>query len=77
MHLVLEFCPGGELFFLLQKHRRFPEPLAKFYFYELVIGLEYLHSQNIMYRDLKVSDTILAIMFECSLKTYCSIWMDI
>ena len=50
----MEFCSGGELFFLITKHRRFPEPIAKFYFVEILLSIEHLHKQNIMYRDLKV-----------------------
>jgi len=32
LHLVLEFCPGGELFYFLQKCGKFSEKIAKFYF---------------------------------------------
>lgn len=52
---MLEFCAGGELFFLISKYHRFPEPIAKFYFMEILLGLEYLHANRIMYRDLKVT----------------------
>lgn len=31
IHFVLDFCPGGELFFHLSKKGRFQEPVAKFY----------------------------------------------
>jgi len=52
--LVLDICPGGELFYYISKYRRFPEAMAKFYFAEVVLAVEYLHSKNILYRDLKV-----------------------
>ena len=57
--MVLEFCPGGELFFLLQKCRRFSEQVAKFYFSQIILGIEYLHQNNIMYRDLKPENILL------------------
>lgn len=59
LHFVLEFCAGGELFFLISKHRKFPEAVAKFYFVEIMLALEYLHKHNIMYRDLKVGKSVL------------------
>lgn len=34
---------------------RLPEESAKFYAAEVLLALEYLHKQNIVYRDLKVN----------------------
>jgi len=59
LHLVLEFCAGGELFLLITKNRRFAEPIAKFYFAEILLSIEHLHSQNIMYRDLKPENVLI------------------
>lgn len=57
--LALDFCPGGELFYLLQKQGSFSEEQAKFYFAEVVLGMEYLHQQNILYRDLKPENVLI------------------
>jgi serum/glucocorticoid-regulated kinase 2 len=46
---------------LLSKYRRFPEPIAKFYFAEILLGIEYLHANNIMYRDLKPENILIDI----------------
>nr|AML78601.1 putative LOV domain-containing protein [Vittaria lineata] len=59
--LVTDFCPGGELFLLLDKQPRkvFSEETARFYLAEIVIALEYLHCQGIIYRDLKPENVLL------------------
>ena len=49
----MEYCNGGELFNLLRKVRRMNEDDAKFYFLETLSAISHLHSQKILYRDLK------------------------
>nr|AML76618.1 putative LOV domain-containing protein [Polypodium glycyrrhiza] len=59
--LVTDFCPGGELFLLLDRQplKVFSEETARFYLSEIVIALEYLHCQGIIYRDLKPENVLL------------------
>jgi len=59
LFLLLDYCPGGELFFHLGKAGRFTESRARFYCSEIVLALEYLHSKNIIYRDLKPENVLL------------------
>ncbi len=59
LYFVLEFCSGGELFFHLSKRGRFDEQTARFYLCEVLLGLEYLHARNILYRDLKLENILL------------------
>ncbi|KAI8677204.1 hypothetical protein LRP88_09768 [Fusarium phalaenopsidis] len=59
LYMVMDFVEGGELFSLLRKSGRFPNPVAKFYAAEVTLALEYLHSKNVIYRDLKPENLLL------------------
>mmetsp|Transcript_9051 Transcript_9051/g.19293 ORF Transcript_9051/g.19293 Transcript_9051/m.19293 type:complete len:978 (-) Transcript_9051:1439-4372(-) len=59
LYLVLDYCPGGELFFHLSRYRRFQEPVARFYAAELLLALGHCHKHGIIYRDLKPENVLL------------------
>ncbi|RPA80836.1 Pkinase-domain-containing protein [Ascobolus immersus RN42] len=59
LYLVTDYMSGGELFWHLQKEGRFGEQRAKFYIAELILALEHLHNQDIVYRDLKPENILL------------------
>ncbi|CAN8179232.1 unnamed protein product [Coccothraustes coccothraustes] len=56
---VMEYANGGELFFHLSRERVFPEPRARFYGAEIVSALQYLHSRDVVYRDIKLENLML------------------
>jgi serine/threonine protein kinase len=59
LYMVLEYMPGGELFFHLSKEGTFSEYRAKFYCGEILLALEHLHLNGIIYRDLKPENILL------------------
>lgn len=59
LYFVLDYCPGGELFFHLSRMGRFDEVMTRFYGAELVVALEHLHSLGVVYRDLKPENILL------------------
>ncbi|KYQ91197.1 protein kinase 3 [Tieghemostelium lacteum] len=59
LFLCMDYIPGGELFHHLQKAGKFPEELAKFYIAQVILALNYLHSNDIIYRDIKPENILL------------------
>lgn len=59
--LITDYCPGGELFLLLERQpaKVLKEDAVRFYAAEVVTALEYLHCQGIIYRDLKPENVLL------------------
>ena len=59
LYMVTNYCRGGELFFHLKKMRRFTEEMCRFYSAEIILALDHLHKNDIVYRDLKPENVLL------------------
>ncbi|RAQ51559.1 serine/threonine-protein kinase PRKX [Aspergillus flavus] len=60
LYMLLDYCPGGEIFSYLRRARRFNENTAKFYAAEITLTIEFLHDvEGIVYRDLKPENILL------------------
>ena len=59
LFLILDFCPGGDLGSHLTTEKRFTEYRARIYLCEIILALEELHKQNIIFRDLKPDNIVL------------------
>lgn len=59
LYMLMEYVPGGEVFSYLRNYGRFTNATANFFASEIVSALDYLHSRNIVYRDLKPENLLL------------------
>lgn len=59
LYMLFDYVCGGELFSYLRNAGRFTTSTGNFYTTEIVVALEYLHSQSVVYRDLKPENLLL------------------
>lgn len=57
--LIQEYCPCGDVSKMLKKKKRLSEQEARLYIAEVLLALEHLHSNGIIYRDLKPDNIII------------------
>jgi len=53
INVFVEWMPGGSIASLLDKHGVFTEVVMLRYLYQILLGLDYLHTNGILHRDLK------------------------
>ena len=59
LYLVMDLLTGGDLRYHLCKIRQFSENETKFFIACLILGLEYIHNNNIIHRDIKPENLVL------------------
>ena len=58
-YIVMEYCKKGELFDYIVDQQRLEEDEAAYFFYQLINGVEYIHSLDVAHRDLKPENLLL------------------
>uniref|UniRef100_A0A7S0WYC6 Protein kinase domain-containing protein n=1 Tax=Chlamydomonas leiostraca TaxID=1034604 RepID=A0A7S0WYC6_9CHLO len=60
--IAMEYAAGGNLFNYVSKAVRLKEPAARWFFQQLVIGLDYCHRKGVVNRDIKLENTLLQMV---------------
>jgi len=60
IYLVLEYCIEGNLYDFLKKKQRVTLKEVKRIFKHIVLGIQYLHSQKVIMRDLKLENCLIS-----------------
>lgn len=70
IYYLMEPALGGELFTLMRSHILFDNATAKFYSACVVLVLGYMHSQNIIFRDLKPENVLIDSQGYCKVTDF-------
>ncbi|KAH7283389.1 hypothetical protein KP509_34G004600 [Ceratopteris richardii] len=60
LYIFLEYVSGGSIQGMLEKYGPFSEPLVCVYTRQLLLGLEYLHKNRIVHRDIKGGNVLVS-----------------
>ncbi|PCH34951.1 Pkinase-domain-containing protein [Wolfiporia cocos MD-104 SS10] len=59
VYMTLELCPNGSLMDMLRRRRRFTEPESRFFMVQLIGACQYMHTHQVIHRDLKLGNIFL------------------
>ena len=59
-YIIMEYCKHGELFDYIVKNEKLSEEESSIFFFQLINGIEHIHSKGIAHRDLKPENLLLA-----------------
>ena len=68
--IFLEYIPGGSIGSCLRKHGKFDEPIVRSLTRQTLRGLEYLHTEGILHRDLKADNILLDKTGTCKISDF-------
>ncbi|KIJ68540.1 hypothetical protein HYDPIDRAFT_82801 [Hydnomerulius pinastri MD-312] len=70
LSIFLEYVPGGSVGSCLRDHGKFDEEVTKSFAAQILDGLAYLHSKNIIHRDLKADNILVEKTGICKISDF-------
>lgn len=58
-YFIMEYINGGDMFFHIRKAKSFNLERATFYAAELLLAIEFMHMNGVIYRDLKPENVLI------------------
>ena len=59
LFLVMDLLSGGDLRYHICRKKRFDEEQTKFFIANIIMALEYIHTNGILHRDIKPENLVL------------------
>lgn len=69
-HIFLEFCIGGSIAKMLETYKFFSERIIRNYTKQILEGLQYLHANNVIHRDIKGANILVDRDGVCKLSDF-------
>ncbi|GAA5812302.1 hypothetical protein MFLAVUS_005753 [Mucor flavus] len=70
INIFLEYVSGGSVASRLALHGAFDEPLSRYFTRQICSGLAYLHSKNILHRDIKAANILVEADGICKISDF-------
>ena len=59
MLIIMEYINGGNLYSFVKKRRKLSEQTAKMLFWQIIQGIQYMHSVGVVHRDIKLENILI------------------
>ena len=59
MLIIMEYINGGNLFSFVKKRRKLSEKMARYLFRQIILGIQHIHSKNVVHRDIKLENILI------------------